>query len=220
LILVRSIPTPSPGDCAVAAIHVGLRADDRMSLRWQHPTLNRGPQRAPKPCASTECEWKPGDRGTGPIWRGGTGREPGRKPAPSHRSPTGPAWKEMACGSKEGHQGWRGRRLCEPTTSPLSLHVHVPERCGVVQGALRKIFSKPEKIFLRRAKTARPGPLRTVPKTCLREGKGGHCKGHPTALGGSCASRWSAPAHGTEARKKCLTQTGPLMEAATVRERL
>ena len=34
-----------------------------------------------------------------------------------------------------------------------------------VQGALRKIFSKPEKIFLRRAQTARPGPLRAVPKT-------------------------------------------------------
>ena len=30
---------------------------------------------------------------------------------------------------------------------------------------------------LRRAKPARPGPLRAVPNTHLREGKGGNCKG-------------------------------------------
>ena len=35
---------------------------------------------------------------------------------------------------------------------------------------------KPEKIFLRRAQTARPCRLRAVPKTYLREGKGGKCK--------------------------------------------
>jgi len=42
------------------------------------------------------------------------------------------------------------------TPGPLSLRPHVPERPAAVKGALRKIFSNPEKIFLRRANYARP----------------------------------------------------------------
>jgi hypothetical protein len=44
------------------------------------------------------------------------------------------------------------------------------------QGSAAQNLFKPEKIFLRRAQTARPCRLRAVPKTFLSEGKGGKCK--------------------------------------------
>jgi len=70
-----------------------------------------------------------------------------------------------------------------------------------VQGALQKIFSNPEKIFFRRAKNARPGRLRAVPKILLRPGKGGKCK-VKTSLrpSPSPAYPWSAPNSESERR--------------------
>jgi hypothetical protein len=57
-------------------------------------------------------------------------------------------------------------------------------------------------------------------RLALEKGKGATVKATPRAWGFLPPPVGRPPAHGTEARKKCLTQTGPLMEAATVRERL
>jgi hypothetical protein len=65
--------------------------------------------------------------------------------------------------------------------SPLSLHRHLSER------------SSPSRVRYA-AQNPRPGPLRAVPNTYLREGKGGNCKGKTIlSLRPCAASRWSAP---------------------------
>jgi hypothetical protein len=60
-----------------------------------------------------------------------TVRQPGRRPGP-----------------RQGDTPW--------TPGPLSLPPPCSRTVLAVKGALRKIFSKPERIFLRRAETARP----------------------------------------------------------------
>jgi len=70
--------------------------------------------------------------------------------------------------------------------SPLSLPPQLPER------------SSPSRVRFAAQKSARPGPLRAVPKFFLRQGKGGQCKVETTRrLPPHPASRWSAPTQNT-----------------------
>jgi hypothetical protein len=79
LILAGWTPTPSPGDCEVAAIRLRCKTGNRMLPRWQHPILIEDPNEHRKRAASLECEWKPGDSRRGDHLASGKAESARRK---------------------------------------------------------------------------------------------------------------------------------------------
>ena len=214
--MVRRVPTPSPGDCEVAAIRLCPTADDRMLLRWQHPTLNQGPQAAPLRNAQ-RVRMEAGRQ------RRGTKLTQGERKSARTQACAFPPFPNRAGRERKDLAAAR-KRSCLPKVAATWTQDQPPFPSPP---CFRTARSRPgcapenlKKIFLRRAKPARPGQLRAAPKIDPIQGKGGQCKRQPTARGFFAASRWSAPSRPHGGTKIVLDSAGPLMEAATVMERL
>jgi hypothetical protein len=203
LILAGGIPTPSPGDCEVAAIRLRGKTGNRMLQRWQHPILIEDPNEHRKRIASLECEWKPGDSRHG--YHPASGKaESARRKAGLCRIPPPAAGKEIACGSEE----FGSPPFPFPPPGASRGGAGSPHAAGRLRASAEGEYGY-GRLGERRWHASR----RRLPP---QEGFQIASLKPPLCIPPLQGSLWACGARKEIFFDFCLTTTGPLMEAATV----